>query len=82
MTTKVGMNVKNVKNKRKGNNMKFMTVEDISFKKVDLKRIEWYQGGTFLYIVVAGKKDSICVRCESKDQAETTRANLLAEAGG
>jgi len=61
--------------------MKFMTVEDISFKKVDLKRIEWYPGGICLYIVLAGKKDPICVRCKTKEEAETLRANLLAEAG-
>jgi len=57
---------------------KFITTNGITFKKTDLKRIERYSGGDTLYIVVAGKKDPICIKCEDEVTLENKRQELLA----
>ena len=40
---------------------KYMRVGSVSFKKTDLKRIEYYDTKTMLYITVVGRKDPICI---------------------
>ena len=53
---------------------KYMTLEGITFKKTDLKRLEKYESGTILYVVVAGRKDPICIK---SDDIEEIRQGIL-----
>ena len=55
---------------------KFMTLNGVTFKKTDLKRLERYSEGTMLYVVVAGRKDHIYIKT---DNIEQSRKDIIAQ---